>query len=106
MIQLSSIIKAYRYILFDGPKRGLFLVGLGFVGMSALIRFGIDPSSASVADWIDGNVSRLASAAFGAQLVNSAIDYNALAPNVTRRGIRFETGAAVKWTWVDGRTET
>lgn len=103
VIQLSSSWKAYRYLLFDGPKRGLFLAGVALVAVSAGLRFGVEPPTHSIVDWIDGMVGRVATAAFGAQLVNSAIDYNSLAPASTRRGIRFEAGATVKWTWVDGR---
>lgn len=105
VVQLSSSWKAYRYLLFDGPKRGLFIVGAGLVVVSAGLRFGLEPPPASVADWLDGLVGRLATAAFGAQLVNSAIDFNALAPTSTRRGFRFEAGSTIKWTWVDGRKQ-
>lgn len=104
VVQLHSAVRAYRYLLFDGPKRGLFLAGATLVGVSAVLTFGVHPSPDSVVDWVDGMVGRLATAAFGAQLVNTAIDYNALAPVITRHGLRFETGATIKWHWVDGRT--
>jgi hypothetical protein len=97
--EVRSRAPALRFLFKSGSTRLISLIGLLFLTVSAMLFAAAQgqwyPHEAALIGWLDQLFGRLATAAFGAVLIDAAIKYQALLKSL--RVGRFTRGVVIDW---------
>jgi hypothetical protein len=97
--EVQSRATAVRYLFRNGSTRLISLIGMLFLGLSAALFVAAQwhwmPEDEALVGWLDQLFGRLATAAFGAVLIDAALKYQALLKSL--KVGRFSRGAVIDW---------